>query len=82
MERFIQKLNLPYPVLITGQSGKESAGQSLDLDKVNAFPTTLFLNREHQVVKIHSGFSGPATGEEYEIFKRRTENLILSLLND
>ena len=28
----------------------------------------ILLNKEKKVVKIHTGFSGPATGEEYDKF--------------
>lgn len=82
IERMQKKLNIDYPILITQQTGKDKAKDVFDLNKVAAFPTTLFLNKQHQVVKIHSGFSGPATGEEFVIFKNRTENLINSLLHN
>jgi hypothetical protein len=34
------------------------------------------------VVKIHTGFSGPATGNDYEVFKQNTESLIKQLLKE
>jgi thiol-disulfide isomerase/thioredoxin len=82
VSRLKNRLSLEYTILITQQSGKEKAGETLALNKVSAFPTTLFLNKEHKVVKVHSGFSGPATGKEYDLFKQRTENLIKSLLKE
>jgi len=36
------------------------------LNGVFAFPTTLFVDRGGVVRKIHTGFSGPATGKHYE----------------
>jgi hypothetical protein len=30
-----------------------------------SYPTTIFLNRNHEVVGIHTGFNGPATGQAY-----------------
>jgi hypothetical protein len=35
-----------------------------------SFPTTIFLDRTGKVVKVHAGFSGPATGQAFEEFKK------------
>jgi hypothetical protein len=40
-----------------------------------AFPTMLILDENNRVVKIHTGFNGPATSQ-YEIFKRDFEESI------
>ena len=50
------------------------------LNKIIAFPTTIFLNKQHDIVKIHTGFSGPATGNDYLAFKQKTEALINQLI--
>lgn len=81
--RMKKRLSIDYDILITQQTGKEKASETLSaLNKITAFPTTLFLNKEHKVVKVHTGFSGPATGNAYEVYKQRTESLIKSLLKD
>ena len=81
--RLKKKFNMEYDILVTQQTGKEKAGEVLSaLNKISAFPTTLFLNKQHQVVKIHTGFSGPATGNDYEVFKANTESLIKQLLKE
>jgi len=81
--RVKKKLNMEYDILVTQQTGKDKASEVLSaLNKITAFPTTLFLNRQHQVVKIHTGFSGPATGNDYEVFKQNTESLIKQLLKE
>lgn len=81
--RLKKKFNMEYDILVTQQTGKEKAGEVLSgLNKISAFPTTLFLNKQHQVVKVHTGFSGPATGIYYEEFKRDTETLIKKLLKE
>ena len=35
------------------------------LNRVYGFPTTIFIDRRGAVRKIHTGFSGPATGDHY-----------------
>jgi thiol-disulfide isomerase/thioredoxin len=81
--RLKTRLKIDYDILITLQTGREKASEVLSaLNKITAFPTTIFLNKQHQVVKIHTGFSGPATGSEYDIYKQRTENLIKNLLKE
>ncbi len=81
--RLKNRFDIAYPILVTGLSGKDKASESMPfLNKVSAFPTTLFLNRQHQIIKIHTGFNGPATGKAYEIFKEETEQLINRLLHN
>jgi thiol-disulfide isomerase/thioredoxin len=81
--RLKKKFNMDYDILVTQQTGKEKAGEVLSaLNKITAFPTTIFLNKKHQIVKIHTGFSGPATGKEYEDFKQSTESFIKQLLKE
>ena len=69
-------------VLLTGISGKEKASESLPfLNKLMAFPTTIFLDKHHQVKSIYTGFNGPATGEAYTDYVLKTEKLVMRLLN-
>jgi len=75
------KYGAGYEFLITGLSGKENAGKSLPwLSSISAFPTTLFLNKNHEIVKIYTGYNGPATGNAYLIMKESTESLINELI--
>jgi thiol-disulfide isomerase/thioredoxin len=79
--RLKNRFNIEYNILITQLSGKDKASETLNaLNKISSFPTLLFLNKQHQVVKIHTGFNGPATGIEFENFKQETEALINELL--
>jgi thiol-disulfide isomerase/thioredoxin len=83
VKRMRSRLKIDYEILLTLQTGKDKASETMStLNKITAFPTTLFLNKEHKVVKVHTGFSGPATGNDYEIYKQRTENLIKNLLKE
>lgn len=81
--RLIKKFGVSYTVLLTLQTGKDKASESLAfVNKITAFPTTIFLNKHHKVVKIHTGFSGPATGNDYLSFTESTEALIKNLLKE
>lgn len=73
------KMNIPYPITYGGTNQKSNASEMLPmLDKVVAFPTLLFLDRQNRVVATHTGFAGPATSE-YVTFKRDFENLVAKI---
>jgi peroxiredoxin len=68
-QRFRLHYGIEYTTLIAGISDKDEAAKKLPmLDRVHAFPTTVFIDRKGDVRKIHTGFSGPATGEHYTRF--------------
>jgi thiol-disulfide isomerase/thioredoxin len=80
-ERFRRHYGIEYTTLIAGISNKDEAAKKLPmLERVYPFPTTIFIDRRGQVRKIHSGFSGPATGEHYtqlvDEFKRTLDQLL------
>jgi thiol-disulfide isomerase/thioredoxin len=81
--RLKKRFNAEYEFLITGLTGKDKASESLPfLTSISAFPTTIILNKNHALKSIYTGFSGPATGKAYEVYKLKTENLIEQLLLD
>jgi peroxiredoxin len=64
---FRDKFSIEYATLIAGVNDKQNAATRLpQLNNVFAFPTTIFVDRQHRVRRIHTGFSGPATGAHYE----------------
>jgi thiol-disulfide isomerase/thioredoxin len=69
IRRLKKNFDIKYPILFAGPSDKKEAAKTLPmLNRVFAFPTTIFLNKDKRVVKIHTGFNGPATGVEYHLF--------------
>ncbi len=83
LQRFKNRMDIQYEILMTDMSGKDKASELLSpLNKISAFPTTIFLNKQHEIVKVHTGFSGPATGNDYEVFKKDTEKLIQQLIKN
>jgi len=80
---FQKRFDVKYPLLITGVSVNDSlrAEKTLpQLEKIEGFPTTIFLNKKGEVEKIHTGFNGPGTGEHYEEQKKEFYDLINELL--
>lgn len=82
LERYIKNLQVPYPILLAGQADKEKASATLpDLDAIKAYPTTIFIDRNQKVRRVHTGFSGPATSE-YEPFVEELKSFLDQLLNE
>ena len=80
-ERFRQHYGIEYTTLIAGISDKDEAAKKLPmLDRVYAFPTTILIDRKGRVRKIHTGYSGPATGEHYTQFVDEFKSTIDQLL--
>lgn len=78
---FRDKFGIDYATLIAGISDKTAAAETLPaLDRVLAFPTTIFIDRDGSVREIHTGFSGPGTGEHYERQKKRIYGLVDTLV--
>jgi thiol-disulfide isomerase/thioredoxin len=74
------RLNVPYPIFWGGMSNKDSARKSFQgLEKIVAFPTTIFVKKDGSILKIHTGFSGPATGMHYEAWKKEFAEILKEL---
>lgn len=81
VRRFREKFDIEYDTLIAGISDKSEASRVLPaLSAVLAFPTTIFIDRGGRVRNIHTGFSGPGTGEHYENLQQEFRQLIMTLL--
>ncbi len=81
VKRFVERFGLRHPVLIAGttRTARETAAVT-PLEGFEGYPTTLFLDRAHRIVKIHSGFDGPATGERFTKAKKELEEAVEALL--
>ncbi len=75
------KHHIDYDLLIAGTSDKALAAKTLPmLNAVLAFPTLIFIDRKGDIRKIHTGFSGPGTGQHYLQFIAEFELLMDDLL--
>lgn len=67
VRRFADKLKVHYPVLIAGTTAEASKQKALPmLEKIVSFPTVIYLDRKHNIRRIHTGFTGPGTGPYFE----------------
>jgi thiol-disulfide isomerase/thioredoxin len=81
VKKMKEKLNVPYDFVIAGTNDKEKAAETLPmLNKVIAFPTTIFIGKDGKVKHIRTGFEGPGTGIYYERFKERFNQVVNELL--
>jgi peroxiredoxin len=80
-QRFRQHYGIEYTTLIAGISDKDEAAKKLPMLKsFVAFPTTVFIDRKGNVRKIHTGYSGPATGDHYVQFVHEVKTTLDQLL--
>jgi peroxiredoxin len=76
-----KKHGIDFEILVAGISDKTAAAETLPmLNHVLAFPTLIFIDRAGTVRYIHTGFSGPGTGQHYEDFKTDFNSLLNELL--
>ena len=81
LERYRDHHGIDFPILVAGTSDKAAASAAFPvLDRVRAYPTTIFLDRTGRVRAVYTGFSGPATGEAHVRLKQRFEGLIEDIL--
>ncbi|NLR62203.1 TlpA family protein disulfide reductase [Chitinophaga polysaccharea] len=84
LEGFLKRFDVKYPVLVTGvtpadpEKGEKTLPQ---LTGIKGFPTTIFINKKGKVQEVHTGFSGPGTGEHYEQFQADFNRLTTDMLN-
>lgn len=86
INRLKDRIGIEYPVLLAefgNNADKEVAAQKLPmLNHVLSYPTTIFIDKNKNVRKIHTGFNGPATGKKYDDFKLEFETFVEKLLKE
>ncbi len=83
VQRFRDKFPITYTTLVAGSSDKTRAAEVLpQLNHVLAYPTTIFIDRNGEVRRIHTGFTGPGTGDHYRKLTAEFESLVTELLDE
>lgn len=76
-----EHFEVPYEILFAGRAGRKTASAALpQLNHVMSYPTLIFMDKNHEVQRIYTGFNGPATGAVYEkLLESFSESLRLML---
>jgi thiol-disulfide isomerase/thioredoxin len=80
IERFAGQIGVTYDFLYAGEVGKNIKETLPFIKKLNGYPTTLYLDKNHNVIKVYTGFSGPGTGKHYIEQKEEIIAAILKIL--
>jgi len=82
VKHFAAKYNIDYPLLVAGYSDKSEAASTLPaLSDIKAYPTLVVIDRQGEVRRIYTGFTGPGTGRHYHEFVREFTGFIEGLLD-
>lgn len=81
LKKFAKEMGINYQIYLAGTSSKEAAAAYFPmLNGIMSFPTSILVNSQGKVVAIHTGFSGPATGQAYtdlvQKFKQEIEGVL------
>ncbi len=80
LRKFKVKEQVDYPIVLVDYNNTKKVSDILPIDNFKAFPTTLFLNKENKIVKIHTGFAGQATeiffDQFVQMFNKTVDELI------
>lgn len=83
VQKMIDRYNISYDFLIAGVNDKTEASATLPmLNRILAYPTTIFIDRKGEIRKIHTGFNGPGTGVYYEKFVNEFNQFMDKLLEE
>jgi peroxiredoxin len=81
LKRVKNRFNINYPLLYAGTTGTGVVEKALPgMKNFFSYPSTIFIGKDGEVKHVHAGFNGPATGEEYEAYKREFYDRMQKLL--
>jgi len=83
MNDYIADNTIPYPTALGGPANKGQAALAFPfVNKLEAFPTLMILDKSGQVRYMHTYFQGPATGKYYKAFDKRFNEIVEGLLGE
>lgn len=81
VKRFAAVHGVEFPLLIGGIADREVVQRAFPwLEPFGGYPTTVFIDGAGRVRAVHSGFAGPATGDEHRKLRALFESMIEELL--
>ncbi|MFD2932646.1 TlpA disulfide reductase family protein [Spirosoma flavum] len=83
LETVKNRYQIDYDMLFAGIADTKHASEVLPaLSEMSVYPTTIYVKRNGDVAKVHTGYSGPATGKYYEEFVKEFNATMDQLLNE
>jgi peroxiredoxin len=82
MRRFRDRFQIQYDQVFGGVANSDTVRRTLGLPEFKSYPTTLFIDKKGNIAKIHSGYSGPATGRFYDEFLKEFNEEVDRLLRE
>lgn len=83
VQGFKDRKTIDMTFLIGGRLGEENVRSKFPMiDHFGAYPTTFVLDKKGEIRTVHTGFNGPATGLLFDQYKKETENLLQSLIEE
>jgi thiol-disulfide isomerase/thioredoxin len=76
------KMKMNYPIILADYKSTKTVQEHLPLTNFLAFPTTIILNKKNEVIKVHTGFSGQATGIFFDQFTNMYNDTIDKLIKE
>ena len=81
IEDYVRDNSIPYKTALGGRANKGQAALAFPfINKIEAFPTLIILDKQGKARYIHNYFQGPATGERYELFDQQFNRIIDELV--
>jgi len=81
LKRFQEKMGAEFELLWTGPRTPKPEEKLPMLNAILSYPTLIFIDKQGEIRRIHTGFSGPATSE-YQAFSADFESFMNLLLNE
>ena len=79
VQKMERDLGTSFPMVIAIFDPKQDRNAVLPLEQIRSYPTSIMLDHEGNVVKIHTGFYGPST-KEYEAYVKETREELEALV--
>ena len=81
IEDYKKDNNISYQTAIGGRANKGQAALAFPfMNKIDAFPTLVILDKKGHARYVHNYFEGPATGKRYQKFDERFREIIAELV--
>ena len=79
VQKMERDLGTSFPMVIATYGPKQDRNAVLPLEQIRSYPTSIMLDHQGNVVKIHTGFYGPST-KEYETYVKETREELEALV--